>query len=142
MRKGKKKLKSLLASILVGVMFLTMNPATVFAEGGDSPSATQIGEYKLTEDAELQRPTFLPDELVEETHVGVIKLPSGTNYFHLYTGIASEGSVNVNDDYGDDGCVNMLMDGQKLIFRSVKTTWKMLKQILRWKIGAMTNLIK
>ena len=81
MRKGKKKLQSLLAVILVGVMFLTMNPTTVFAEGGNSPSATQIGQYKLTEDADLQSPAFLS----QEKKVGVIKLPAGMSGFYLYT---------------------------------------------------------
>ena len=93
MRKGKKKLQSLLAVILAGFMFLTMNAATVFAEGGDSPSATQIGEYKLTEDADLQSPAFLS----QEKKVGVIKLPAGMSGFYLYT--ESENGTNVEYDY-------------------------------------------
>ena len=93
MRKGKKKLKSLLAVILAGFMFLTMNAATVFAEGGDSPSATQIGQYKLTEDADLQSPAFLS----QEKKVGVIKLPAGMRGFYLYT--ESETGTNVEYDY-------------------------------------------
>lgn len=116
MRKEKKvkRLKSLMAVILVGVMFMTMTPMTAFAEGketvggGQAQQSVQVGQYKLSEDGDVAEPTRSTEEIEIDCGkmAGIIKLPAGTTTFYLYVG--EDADVNVEDC---DECVKINADG-------------------------------
>ena len=102
-------MRSLLAIILVGVMFLTMTPTVAFAQNDEpAQSDLRIGQYRLTTGGETLSPEFISNGPVYDDYYygGVIKLPAGTESFYLYFG--ENFSVCVMDDYD---CVTSEDDG-------------------------------